>query len=302
MLSKPAPARRARRSSASDSEKSQRTAAATRTPAWRSSELASAANAGLRSMRPEEATATRPDGTSTRHISARARPRSGRSCSPCRQTTTSNEPSPNGRLDGSRVARLTSRTRSPARMPGWSGASRSRTGQDARPPPVGARPRGDVLGDVLGVPPDAVDHRRRHRVEEVQADEVQPRLAGDDPALVRRLVPADGGQVDPREVVLEPGAPDDVGHLQDAPVLEHRQPVLDAGDPGDALDPGGVDVTWPDPDERRALGDDPRPDLPAERGPVRQDAVEEDTEGQSLQDQPRREALDAERDVARVPC
>src|SRR6266545_3898378 len=61
MPSKPAPARRARRSSASDSEKSQRTAAATRTPAWRSSELASAANAGLRSMRPEEATATRPD-------------------------------------------------------------------------------------------------------------------------------------------------------------------------------------------------------------------------------------------------
>ena len=36
---------------------------------------------------------------------------------------------------------------------------------------------GDRLHDELRVPARAVDHRRRHRVEEVQADEVQPRLA-----------------------------------------------------------------------------------------------------------------------------
>jgi len=148
------------------------------------------------------------------------------------------------------------------------------------------RPRGDVLGDVLGVPPDAVDHRRRHRVEEVQADEVQPRLAGDDPALVDRFVLADGGQVDPREVVLEPGAPDDVLHLEGAPVLEHRQPVLDADDLGDAFDPGGVEVARLDPDERPAPGDDLWPDLPAQGRPGGQHAMEEDTEDQPLQDEP----------------
>jgi len=34
---------------------------------------------------------------------------------------------------------------------------------------------------VFGVAPDAMNHRRRHRVEKEQADEVQPGLARDDP-------------------------------------------------------------------------------------------------------------------------
>src|SRR6266699_1578593 len=50
--SKPALARKVRMSSCSEREKSQRIAPVTFTPAWRSSESARAANAGLRSMAP----------------------------------------------------------------------------------------------------------------------------------------------------------------------------------------------------------------------------------------------------------
>jgi hypothetical protein len=43
----------------------------------------------------------------------------------------------------------------------------------------GMHPIGDGLGDVLCVPPYAVDHGGRHRVEEVQPHEVEARLTRD---------------------------------------------------------------------------------------------------------------------------
>lgn len=73
----------------------------------------------------------------------------------------------------------------------------------------------NVLDDVLRVPADAGQEGGRHRVEEEQPDEVQPGLHVDDPAVVHRLclLLAEDGEVDPREVGVEPGAPDHVRHL-----------------------------------------------------------------------------------------
>src|SRR6266850_3852044 len=45
-----------------------------------------------------------------------------------------------------------------------------------------AHPGRDALRDVLGIPPDALNHRRRHRIQEVQADEIEPGLTVDDSA------------------------------------------------------------------------------------------------------------------------
>ncbi len=45
----------------------------------------------------------------------------------------------------------------------------------------------DLVGDSLRISRDAVDHRRRERMQEVQADEVQPWFVGGDPALMARL-------------------------------------------------------------------------------------------------------------------
>ena len=45
----------------------------------------------------------------------------------------------------------------------------------------------DRVRDALGIPRHPVNHRGRERVEEVQADEVEPRLTGHDSAVVHRL-------------------------------------------------------------------------------------------------------------------
>jgi hypothetical protein len=45
----------------------------------------------------------------------------------------------------------------------------------------------DVLGDALCVSSDAGEEPGRHRVEEEESDEVQPRLIGDDAAVMDRL-------------------------------------------------------------------------------------------------------------------
>ena len=46
------------------------------------------------------------------------------------------------------------------------------------------QPGGDGVRNACGIPPHAVNHRRRERIQEVEPDEVQPRLAGYDPAFV----------------------------------------------------------------------------------------------------------------------
>jgi hypothetical protein len=70
----------------------------------------------------------------------------------------------------------------------------------------------DRVRDVLGIASDTVDLAGRRSIEELQADEVQPRLLGDDPPLVEWLgVTVKDREIDPREVWTETGAPDDVG-------------------------------------------------------------------------------------------
>jgi hypothetical protein len=71
---------------------------------------------------------------------------------------------------------------------------------------------------------------------EEQPDEEQTRLVGDDPAVVHRLLAVlpEDRQVDPREVGAEPGAPDHIGHVEDAFVLQKREPVSNPYHPRDA--------------------------------------------------------------------
>src|SRR5262245_10616645 len=80
--------------------------------------------------------------------------------------------------------------------------------------------------DPRGIPADTVNHRRRERVLEVLADEVQPRLALDQPAGVTGLaVLFEDRQIDPRQAVVVAGAPDDVADLERATVRENRSSV-----------------------------------------------------------------------------
>ena len=138
----------------------------------------------------------------------------------------------------------------------------------------------DVLGDVLGVARQAVDHRRRDRVQEQQADEVQAGLVGDDAAFGDRVVAGDAGQIDPVEIGIEPGAPDDVRHVDRAAVLEPWQAVARAGDPGHALDLGGGEVVGFGAHEREAVREHLGALLATHRRPHGHHAVEEAAQDQ----------------------
>ena len=54
------------------------------------------------------------------------------------------------------------------------------------------RARGNDARDPLGIAADAVNHVGRERIQEVQADEVQPGLAGNDARLVHGVAVANG--------------------------------------------------------------------------------------------------------------
>src|SRR5215470_17460310 len=99
-------------------------------------------------------------------------------------------------------------------------------------------PRGDHTSNARRVPPDAVDHARRERVEEGQTHEEQPRFFIHDPGVVPRLaVGAEHGQIDPGETRIESRAPDHVRNVEDTAVFEDWQPILhvdDARDPNHA--------------------------------------------------------------------
>jgi len=86
----------------------------------------------------------------------------------------------------------------------------------------------------------------------LEADEVQPRLGGDDAAFVHRLLLREDGEVDPRESRVEPRAPDDVRHVEDAAVLQHGPAVSHAHGPGHALHARSCQVPGLDPHERPA--------------------------------------------------
>src|SRR5439155_10145846 len=131
-------------------------------------------------------------------------------------------------------------------------STRSSTASGARGPGDGRsilrRPRGggrlrvratfdQNLRDVGRIPSDARQHVRGGRVLERETDELQPGGARSDPALVDRLaLLAEDREVDPREVLPEAGAPDDVRHVDDVAVLEDRCPLSDADRSWDAGD------------------------------------------------------------------
>jgi LysM repeat protein len=64
---------------------------------------------------------------------------------------------------------------------------------------------------------------RQDRVLELEGDEVEARLGPDHATVVLDLaLVVEHGQVEPRQSVVEPGAPDHVRHVLAAAVLEHR--------------------------------------------------------------------------------
>jgi hypothetical protein len=146
-----------------------------------------------------------------------------------------------------------------------------------------------------------MDHGGRHRVEKMQADEVQSRLVGGNSAHVHRFpVAPEGRKLNPGKAGMESGAPDHVGNVEHAPVVEQGQPVAHARGPGHALDAGSREILGLYPDERPAL----RHDLGARLAPDRrirgEHPVKDDPQHQVHQDESSRDALDAERDVAGV--
>ena len=114
-------------------------------------------------------------------------------------------------------------------------------------------------------------HIGRERVLEDKPEEVQARLRFDNSAVVQRLpVVAEHREIDP-PARLEPGAPDDVCHLEDAIVLQHRQPVTHAYDPGHTLDAGRLEV-FCSSDQRVALASSFEPSFRPSRVSTRHDA------------------------------
>jgi hypothetical protein len=71
-------------------------------------------------------------------------------------------------------------------------------------------------------------------------------------------------QVAPAEVRAEARAPDDVLDVDNLTVLEQRQAPANPGDTRHALDADGGEIGLPAPDQRRALRDDLRAELPAD--------------------------------------
>src|SRR6266545_4881551 len=159
---------------------------------------------------------------------------------------------------------------------------------------------GDVLGDVRGVPPHARQYIGGNRVLKDEPDEVQARQRPDNAPLVQRFAGlVESREVDPREVMVEAGAPDDVCHVEDATVLQQGQSVANAGDPRDALDSDGCEVLRLHPDQRRRARGELRTDLAPDRRPPRQYAVAEKPEHRQCE--PGREASMANGDLTRGP-
>jgi len=131
-----------------------------------------------------------------------------------------------------------------------------------------------VLRDVLGIATDAGEDVRRDRVLEDQADEVEPRLGLDDAALVPRLpVLVEDREVDPREVLPEARAPDDVRDVEHPVVVQERQAVSQPDDPSDPVRAGLRQLLRLGADERILAR--VRPELPPDRVALVEHAVPE---------------------------
>jgi hypothetical protein len=74
-------------------------------------------------------------------------------------------------------------------------------------------PRANGPDDMFRITRDAVNLRRGCRVLEMQADEIESWFLDYNPTLVHGLPFSKHREIDPREAWVEPGAPDNVGHL-----------------------------------------------------------------------------------------
>src|ERR1700761_5300203 len=87
-------------------------------------------------------------------------------------------------------------------------------------------------------------HRRRHRVEEWKAEEVQARFAIDDAALVNRFtLVAEHRKVDPRETILEARAPHDIVRGNRLSVARDSNTIVHARDTRDTRNARGLQFT-----------------------------------------------------------
>src|SRR5690606_27843227 len=116
-------------------------------------------------------------------------------------------------------------------------------------------PAGEVGGHVRGVGADAAEERRVQAGEVAEADEVEARQVGDDPARVPWVAArvAHAG-LDPREVRPEAGAPDDAGDLGPGAVVEDGPAAVDALHAPHAAQGRRRLPAQVDPDERVAAG------------------------------------------------
>ena len=87
---------------------------------------------------------------------------------------------------------------------------------------VYAQPSGNRGRYTFRVSSDAMNHLRRQRIQKVQADEEEPgSLARCRPCAAARRRHQHRKSI--RRTLLEPSAPDDVGDVEDATVLEQRR-------------------------------------------------------------------------------
>src|SRR4029077_12235547 len=122
------------------------------------------------------------------------------------------------------------------------------------------------------------------------------RVRDDSTVLPRVAVPVEDRQLDPVEVVTEAGAPDHVGHANDAVVLEHGHPVADARDPhAHPLDSRRLEVGRLDTQERGSVSAQLRGELAFDRRPGGQHAGGE--EPKDWEYEPRDTALEPERNL-----
>jgi hypothetical protein len=125
-----------------------------------------------------------------------------------------------------------------------------------------------------------MDHGRRKSILKMQAQEVQPGLAEDDTSFMYRLMVSVDGQVDPGKSRVVPRAPDDVRHLQYAPVLQQGPPVLFSHHFCHALDTGRGQILIFHTDQRPTFGNNLWTNLTPRRSADCQDAVEQEAQHQ----------------------
>jgi hypothetical protein len=97
----------------------------------------------------------------------------------------------------------------------------------------GSRARRDDIRNALCISCDAVNHRRRERIEEVKPYEVQAWFVRHDAALVERFAVGTEGwsrELEPRQSWMKARAPDDVSHVERAAIGEERLAVAHALD------------------------------------------------------------------------